>query len=89
MRISYDQAADALYIQLTATPPQDSMDLEDGVTADLDDQGHVVGLEVLDARMRLGREALAHLTVERLAVDNVLQVEDDNSATDLDAQEPH
>jgi uncharacterized protein YuzE len=76
MRISYDKAADALYIQLTANPPRDSMDIEDGVTADLDDQGHVVGLEVLDAHARLGREAMAHLRIEWLAGGDVLKVED-------------
>jgi uncharacterized protein YuzE len=66
MRINYDAEADALYIQLRAQTPADSIDLEDGVTADLDAEGHVTGLEVLDARKRLGAEALVHLTVAGL-----------------------
>ncbi len=75
MRISYDQTADALYIQLSDVAPSDSMDLEEGVTADLDDDGHVVGFEVLDACSRLGRKALERLKVERLSGGPLLQVE--------------
>jgi uncharacterized protein YuzE len=89
VRISYDGEADALYIELRTSEPKDSFDLEDGVTADLDAQGHVIGLEVLGARKRLGKEALAHLTVERLASDKVLQIKDDTSSTDRDSAHPH
>lgn len=66
MRISYDPQADALYIQVRAIPPADSVDLEEGVTADLDAEGHVVGLEVLDATERLGPDALTNVALERL-----------------------
>ena len=66
MRITYDPEADALYIQLREAIPGDSVDLEDGVTADLDVDGHIVGLEVLEARQRLGSEALESVALERL-----------------------
>lgn len=70
MRISYDPDADALYIQLRAARPADSLDLEEGVTADLDADGHVVGLEVLDARERLGADALSSVALERLPMES-------------------
>lgn len=66
MRISYDAEVDALYIQLREGSPATSVDLEEGVTADLDADGHVLGLEVLDARERLGDEGLTSIAVERL-----------------------
>lgn len=66
MKITYDPEADALYIQLRDATPADSMDLEEGVTADLDAIGHVIGLEVLDARERLGSDALASIALEHL-----------------------
>lgn len=66
MRITYDEEADALYIQLRVSEPQDSIDLEEGVTVDLDAGGHVVGMEILDARERLGSEALGSVSIERL-----------------------
>lgn len=65
MKITYDQEADVLYIQLREAAPADSMDLEEGITADLDAEGHVIGLEVLDARLRLGEGALANIALER------------------------
>ncbi len=66
MRITYDPEADALYIELTDTRPVDSVDLAEGVTVDLDERGNPVGLEVLDAAIRLGREALERIALESL-----------------------
>ena len=54
MLITYDSQADILYIELRQFPATDSIDIEEGVTAELDDKGHIVGLEILDARERLG-----------------------------------
>jgi uncharacterized protein YuzE len=66
VRITYDPEADALYIQLRDLPPNDSVDIEEGVTADLDSAGHLIGIEVLDARERLGAPALANVSLEQL-----------------------
>jgi uncharacterized protein YuzE len=44
----------------------DSRDIEEGVTADLDAEGHVIGIEVLHARDRLGRDALTRVILEQL-----------------------
>ena len=52
MRITYDPEVDALYIALREGVADDSMDVEDGVTVDLDAGGHILGVEVLDARRR-------------------------------------
>ncbi len=43
------------------------MDIEEGVTVDLDDEGHIVGLEILDASERLGKEQLHSVTLKDLA----------------------
>ncbi|MBI4319961.1 MAG: DUF2283 domain-containing protein [Chloroflexi bacterium] len=68
MKITYDPEVDALYIELRKAKPASSIDLEDGVTADLDRDGHVIGLEVLDASERLGADPLATLAIERLSI---------------------
>jgi uncharacterized protein YuzE len=66
MKITYDPEANAVQIVLRSDRPfEDSIDLEAGVTADLDGDGHVIGLEILDARERLGPDPLAHVTIER------------------------
>lgn len=68
MKITYDPEVDALYIELRKAKPAGSIDLEDGVTADLDAEGHVIGLEVLDASERLGADPLGSLAIERMPV---------------------
>jgi uncharacterized protein YuzE len=71
MRIEYDKEADALCIVLRDVPASDSKDLEDGVTIDLDDKGHIVGLEVLDASERLGLEALLNISIENMPLEKI------------------
>jgi len=66
MKITYDAEADALYIELRDARPSDSMDIEEGVTVELDDQGHIIGLEVLDASKRMTLEDLANVSFENL-----------------------
>ncbi|MBI2171274.1 MAG: DUF2283 domain-containing protein [Chloroflexi bacterium] len=67
MKITYDQQVDALYIQLTETRPSRGVDIEEGVTVDVDAEGHIVGLEILDASERLGKEQLHSVTLKDLA----------------------
>lgn len=67
MLITYDSEADVLYIELRRVPAEDSSDIEEGVTALLDKDGHIVGLEILDASERLGQEQLRSVTLKDLA----------------------
>ena len=66
MKISYDPEADALYILLREAKAGDSVDIEEGVTVDLDADGHIIGLEVLDASKRLTPEELTSVSYENL-----------------------
>jgi len=72
MLITYDGEADALLIELRHVPAEDSMDIEEGVTALLDDKGHIVALEILDASERLGKEQLHSVTLKDLAFEPAL-----------------
>lgn len=66
MFISYDPEIDALHIELGTTTPVDSQDIAEGMTIDLDEKGQLIGIEILDATERLGKDALAELVVEGL-----------------------
>ena len=66
MRIGYDDEVDALQIWFTNTKPVDSRDVAEGVTIDLDEQGNIVGLEVLDAAEKLGLESILTVTIDTL-----------------------
>lgn len=69
--------ADVLAIELRAVPARDTIDIEEGVSVLVDEDGHIVSLEVLDARERLGAvvydsavaiEQLAPLRAEKVGV---------------------
>jgi len=66
VKIEYDPEADALYIQIRQAQPNDNIDTEEGVTVDLDEKGHIVGLEILDASKRLSPSDLASISIEKL-----------------------
>ena len=66
MKIEYDREADALYIQLREAPVDDNIDIEEGVTVDLDAQRHIVGIEILDASTRLSPDELSRVSLENL-----------------------
>ena len=52
MRVRVDHAADAIYLNLTDRPIKDSAEVADGIVVDYASQGHIVGIEILDASRR-------------------------------------
>ena len=52
MKIEYDPKADAMYIRLAAGEVVDSDEVRPGVVLDLDAQGRVLGIEMLDVSSR-------------------------------------
>ncbi len=74
MRIEYDKEADALYIQLREASVEDNIDIEEGVTVDLDEKRHIVGIEILDASKKLSLEDLVNITIQNLPVEKVESV---------------
>ena len=71
MRIEYSKDVDALYIRLRQAPINDSMDVEEGVTVDLDEKGHIVGIEILDASEKLDITDLVNISIENLPLEKV------------------
>lgn len=53
MRITYDPQVDALYIRFREATVT-TKHLAEGIAADYDAQGHLAGIEILDAVKRLG-----------------------------------
>ncbi len=66
MRIEYDPEADALYIRFREARPVDNIDVEDGLTVDLDEHRQLIGIEILSVSRRLPGDALASVTLENL-----------------------
>ncbi len=55
MKIEYSKEVDALYIKFRDAKIVDSEDIEEGITVDLDEQGRIVGIEVLDASEKIDK----------------------------------
>ncbi len=71
MKIEYDREADALYIQLREVYVQDNIDVEEGITLDLDENRHIVGIEILDASKKLSLKDLVNITIENLPIEKI------------------
>ena len=52
MRMRVDHGADAIYLNLTDRSIKDSEEVADGIVVDYDDEGRIVGIEILDASKR-------------------------------------
>ena len=71
MKIEYSKDVDALYIRLREARIADSMDIEEGVTVDLDEGGHIVGLEILDASEKLEVSDIVNISIENLPLEKI------------------
>ena len=71
MKIEYSKSVDALYIKLKEAKIVDSVDVEEGVTVDFDENGHIVGLEILDASEKLDISDLVNISIENLPLEKV------------------
>jgi len=72
MKIEYSKSVDALYIRLREARINDSLDIEEGVTVDLDENGHIVGIEILDASEKLNITDLVNISIENLPLEKVV-----------------
>jgi uncharacterized protein YuzE len=53
MKIEYSKEMDALYIIFKDAKIVESGDIDEGITIDIDESGHVVGIEILDASEKI------------------------------------
>ena len=66
MKIEYDKQVDALYIRIQEKDVARTQEVSDGVNLDFDDQGRLIGLEVLSASKRYGSADIFNLSTENL-----------------------
>jgi len=64
MKLTLDQAADALYLNLDDAPAEESREIAPGVILDYDASGKVVGMEMLHLSKRVAKGSLKKLQVE-------------------------
>ena len=71
MRLKIDQEADALYLTLTEAPAHESEEISPGIIMDYDEQGRVVGIEMLHLSRRAPQADLRTWHVESVPTDVV------------------
>ena len=59
MKLNYDDKADALYVRFSDERVTESEEARPGLVLDFDRDGHIVAIELLDARRQLDPKALA------------------------------
>jgi len=66
MKIEYDREVDALYIRLQEKYVARTVEVEEGLNLDLDENGKLIGLEVLDATERYSLADIFNISTENL-----------------------
>jgi len=67
MNITYDQDADAVYIELAKGKFGKNQKIDDLTILDLDKKGRVLGIEILDASERMPKDSLSSIKIRRIS----------------------
>ncbi len=66
MKIEYDREVDAVYIRIQEKWVSRAREIEEGINLDMDDEGKVIGLEIIGAMERYSPKNLFNLSTENL-----------------------
>ena len=69
MKIEYDRDVDALYVRLQEKHVNRTIEIEEGLYLDLDEEGKLIGLEVLDATLRYSLSDIFNISTENLILE--------------------
>mgnify|MGYP001815296965 FL=1 len=72
MKIEYDKKADAVYIYLQEKEAAKTIELSEIVKVDLDNEGKLIGIEVLNATQRYSLSDIFNISTENLILDEEL-----------------
>ena len=72
MKIEYDKKADAMYIYLQEKEAAKTIELSEIVKVDLDKEGKLIGIEVLNATQRYSLSDIFNISTENLILDEEL-----------------
>ena len=53
MKVTYDQEADAVYIEISDKKPEGVIEVKEGINLDITSDGEIVGIELLNAQNKL------------------------------------
>ena len=53
MKLNYYPETDSLYIDLSSKPSKESVEISEGIVLDYDDDGHITGIDIDNARHKI------------------------------------
>lgn len=68
MKIEYDREVDALYIRIQEKYVAKTKEIAEGINVDFDEDGKVIGFEILDATDRYSQADIFNLATENLTL---------------------
>ena len=76
MKIEYDKDVDALYVRLQEKYVDRTTEIEEGINIDFDENGKLIGIEILDATDRYSLADIFNISTENLILegDGILKV---------------
>lgn len=74
MKIEYDREVDAVYIYLQNKEVTRTIEVQEGISIDLDDQGRLIGVEILDATKNYALSDIFNLSTHNLILEDELSV---------------
>jgi len=66
MKIEYDREVDALYVRLQEKYVERTIEIQEGINIDLDKDGKLIGVEILDATERYSLADIFNISTENL-----------------------
>jgi len=66
MKITYDKEADAIYIEFSSEEFASNKKIDNNTIIDLDKNGKIIGIELLNVSKRIPKEALSEINFKNL-----------------------
>ncbi|HHT9131568.1 MAG TPA: DUF2283 domain-containing protein [Candidatus Tripitaka californicus] len=71
MKIEYDREVDALYIRIQEKEVSRTKEVAEGVNLDIDEEGKIIGLEIVGATERYSLKDILNISTENLILEEL------------------
>ncbi|HEY4482128.1 MAG TPA: DUF2283 domain-containing protein [Candidatus Brocadiaceae bacterium] len=73
MKIEYDKEVDSLYIRIQEKEVSHTKELEEGINLDMDDEGRIIGLEIIGATEKYNLKDIFNISTENLILEEPIK----------------
>ena len=73
MKIEYDKEVDSLYIRIQEKEVSHTKELEEGINLDMDDEGRIIGLEIIGVTEKYNLKDIFNISTENLILEEPIK----------------